>query len=98
MTPPRRALSRSESPADSDNTLGRERDSEAIDRMILDLRGDEDDADDEPEIAEERRPPRRGIAVADDDGEGGDQEEGDSDDESSEETGGFGQRLQVYDD
>ena len=96
MTPPRRALSSSEPAADPEETLGVARDSEAIDRMILDLRGDEEEPDDEPEIAEERRPSRRRIAVADDDEEV--EEEGDSDDESSEETGGFGQRLQVYDD
>src|SRR5688572_31338100 len=100
MTPPRRALSSSEPAADSEETLGVARDSEAIDRMILDLRGDEEEPDDEPEIAEERRPSRRRIAVADEDVDEDEdvEEEDDSDDESSEDTGGFGQRLQVYDD
>src|SRR5687767_9255446 len=99
MTPPRRALSRSEPAADPEETLGVAHDSEVIDRMILDLRGDEEESDEEPEIAEERRPPRRRIAVADDDEDV--EEEVDSEDESSvsdEESGGFGQRLQVYDD
>src|SRR5688500_1549762 len=95
MTPPRRALSSSEPAADSEETLGVARDSEVIDRMILDLRGDEEESDDEPEVTEERLPSRRRIAVAEDEDI---EEEDDSDDESSEDTGGFGQRLQVYDD
>ncbi|HYO47565.1 MAG TPA: sigma-70 factor domain-containing protein, partial [Gemmatimonadota bacterium] len=76
-------------------------DSEAIDRMILDLRGDEEEpdeeagpqddaeADDEVAYAE----PARGQMAAteeDPDGEAGA--------ESDDEPGAFGQRLQVYDD
>ena len=76
MNPSRRALSRIAPAADPEETLGVERDSEAIDRMILDLRGDEEEADDESEVAEERRPAHRRIAARDDDES---EEEGDSD-------------------
>src|SRR5688572_14904936 len=95
MTPPRRALSSSQPASDPEETLGVARDSEVIDRMILDLRGDEEETDDEPDVTEERLPSSRRIAVAEDEDI---EEQDDSDDESSEETGGFGQRLQVYDD
>ena len=99
MNPSRRALSRIEPAADPEETLGVERDSEAIDRMILDLRGDEEEADDESEVAEERRPAPRRNAMRDDDDEDV-EEESDSDEGSGAEepSGGFGQRLQVYDD
>ena len=99
MNPSRRALSRIEPAADPEETLGVARDSEAIDRMILDLRGDEAEGDDEAEVAAEGRPAPRRIAARVEDDEDT-EEEGDSDDESGaeEESGGFGQRLQVYDD
>ena len=48
MTPSRRALSQSSADADPDERVTVGPDSEAIDRIILDLREDED----EPEVAE----------------------------------------------
>jgi RNA polymerase primary sigma factor len=104
MTPSRRTPTRIDPESDTDEELAVADDSEAIDRMILDLREDGDEPavesdseeDDEAEdggdhpvstVVSRRAQP---IRQADD--------EDSAESEDDEESGGFGQRLQVYDD
>jgi len=97
MTPSRRAISRNqvepEQPAESD-------DSEAIDRIILDLRGDEEDEvegdEEERGAAREGKRARGGPSASDEADEDG-AEPGDEEADEAE-GGAFGARLQVYDD
>ena len=96
MTPSRRALSQSSADADPDERVTVGPDSEVIDRIILDLREDEDEPEvaereveeEEDEVEERAAAPRRRQVI----------EEEDEDDETSADEDGFGPRLQVYDD
>jgi RNA polymerase primary sigma factor len=102
MSPSRRAISSSEASSDPEEGLMAERDdSETIDRMILDLREDDGETEDEVDHREDAEddddaPPitptrsRKAVRVQHDDA--------DSDADSDDESGAFGQRFQVYDD
>jgi RNA polymerase primary sigma factor len=100
MTPSRRATS--PKPSDPEDSSAASDDSEAIDRIILDLREDDEDEvqvveeeeeEEEGDEQEDGEPEDAGRTTAD-----ASEDEPDSDDDQEETRGAFGARLQVYDD